>query len=198
MSKLHLDSIPPPCESPPIFANAGTLLAALIICSCESTRSRIDGAGLYPRAAPAGWCMTKALREAADRRARKRAESLLLQRQNFGRRTVSTGKPGFSTPPGHYTGPYEKWDHVSSLFAITWMFYGNVVRSNIDSRKGPPAEGPISMARECRMRCSSEAVTHASGLARRLRITWLHSFAETNGAKVFRECSRGTPVTVTE
>jgi lipoprotein-anchoring transpeptidase ErfK/SrfK len=52
-----------------------------------------------------------------------------------GETTVSTGKPGFSTPPGHYHVVSKDRDHVSSEFGDYVDDYGNVVRSNIDVRK---------------------------------------------------------------
>src|SRR5438045_9287741 len=52
-----------------------------------------------------------------------------------GESTVSTGKPGFSTPPGHYTVVSKDAGHVSTVFGDYVDDYGNVVRSNIDSRK---------------------------------------------------------------
>jgi hypothetical protein len=52
-----------------------------------------------------------------------------------GETTVSTGKPGFSTPPGRYHIISKDRDHVSSEFGDYVDDYGNVVRSNIDVRK---------------------------------------------------------------
>jgi hypothetical protein len=52
-----------------------------------------------------------------------------------GETTVSTGKPGFSTPPGQYQVLSKNADHVSTIFGDYVDDYGNVVRSNIDSRK---------------------------------------------------------------
>ena len=52
-----------------------------------------------------------------------------------GESTVSTGKPGFSTPPGHYRIVSKDRDHVSTEFGDYVDDYGNVVRSNIDARK---------------------------------------------------------------
>ena len=52
-----------------------------------------------------------------------------------GESTVSTGKPGFSTPPGHYHIVSKDRDHVSTEFGDYVDDYGNVVRSNIDARK---------------------------------------------------------------
>jgi lipoprotein-anchoring transpeptidase ErfK/SrfK len=70
-----------------------------------------------------------------------------------GETTVSTGKPGFSTPPGRYQVLSKSPDHVSSIFGDYVDDYGNVVRFNIDARKDrqPPgthfdgAEMPFAM-----------------------------------------------------
>ncbi|PYJ21278.1 MAG: hypothetical protein DME99_08185 [Verrucomicrobia bacterium] len=52
-----------------------------------------------------------------------------------GESTVSTGKPGFSTPPGHYHVVSKDPNHVSTVFGDYIDDAGNVVRSNIDVRK---------------------------------------------------------------
>jgi hypothetical protein len=52
----------------------------------------------------------------------------------IGESTVSTGKPGFSTPPGHYHVVSKDRNHVSSEFGDYVDDSGKVVRSNIDSR----------------------------------------------------------------
>ena len=52
-----------------------------------------------------------------------------------GESTVSTGKPGFSTPPGNYSVVSKDRDHISTIFGDYVDDYGNVVRSNIDARK---------------------------------------------------------------
>ena len=53
----------------------------------------------------------------------------------IGETTVSTGKPGFATPPGHYHVVSKDRAHVSSEFGDYVDDSGNVVRSNIDARK---------------------------------------------------------------
>jgi hypothetical protein len=58
-----------------------------------------------------------------------------------GETTVSTGKPGFGTPPGHYTVVSKDAAHVSTVFGDYVDDFGNVVRSNIDSRKDPKPAG---------------------------------------------------------
>src|SRR4051812_45108532 len=52
-----------------------------------------------------------------------------------GETTVSTGKPGFGTPPGHYHVVSKDRDHVSSEFGDYVDDNGDVVKSNIDVRK---------------------------------------------------------------
>jgi len=49
--------------------------------------------------------------------------------------TVSTGKAGFSTPPGHYQIVSKDRDHYSSEFGDYVDKYGDMVKSNIDVRK---------------------------------------------------------------
>ena len=58
-----------------------------------------------------------------------------------GESTVSTGKPGFSTPPGHYRVVSKDRDHVSSEFGDYVDDEGNIVKSNIDVRKDPKPRG---------------------------------------------------------
>jgi L,D-transpeptidase catalytic domain len=58
-----------------------------------------------------------------------------------GESTVSTGKPGFGTPPGAYTVVSKDKDHVSTVFGDYVDDFGNVVKSNIDSRKDSKPKG---------------------------------------------------------
>ena len=62
-------------------------------------------------------------------------------KQLVGVSTVSTGKPGFGTPPGYYTVFWKNADHVSSVFGDYVDDFGNVLKSNIDSRKDPKPPG---------------------------------------------------------
>jgi lipoprotein-anchoring transpeptidase ErfK/SrfK len=52
-----------------------------------------------------------------------------------GESVVSTGKRGFSTPPGHYHVVAKDKDHVSTVFGDYVDDAGNIVKFNIDSRK---------------------------------------------------------------
>ena len=58
-----------------------------------------------------------------------------------GETTISTGKKGFSTPPGSYSVLEKDINHVSSEFGDYVDDYGNVVKSNIDVRKDSQPRG---------------------------------------------------------
>jgi hypothetical protein len=53
----------------------------------------------------------------------------------IGESTVSTGKRGFSTPPGRYRVGWKDIDHISTLYGDYVDASGNVVKANVDSRK---------------------------------------------------------------
>jgi hypothetical protein len=56
-------------------------------------------------------------------------------RHLVGQTTISSGKPGFSTPPGHYTVTEKDKNHVSSEFGDYIDSSGNVLKPNIDVRR---------------------------------------------------------------
>jgi hypothetical protein len=58
-----------------------------------------------------------------------------------GESIVSTGKRGFSTPPGHYHVIAKDRDHVSSEFGDYVDDAGNVIMANIDVRKDAEPRG---------------------------------------------------------
>ncbi len=62
-------------------------------------------------------------------------------RKLVGLSTVSTGKRGLDTPPGHYRVVERDRDHVSSEFGDHVDDRGNVVKLNIDVRKDPLPAG---------------------------------------------------------
>jgi len=144
MRTLPLNSIRRFVNNGRILRIAGTLLAALIICSCEEyPEPYAAGAGFYPRPAPAGWWHD----EGASGKPRivvrigEQKAYFYKGKTLVGWTTVSTGKPGFGTPPGHYTVLSKDVDHVSTAFGDYVDGSGNVVRSNIDSRKDQQPKG---------------------------------------------------------
>ena len=126
---------------------------------------------------------------------------LTSTKENIGRRTtVSTGKPGFSTPPGHYTVLSKDADNVSTIFGDYVDRYGGVVRSNIDARKDSRPKG--SHFDGARM---PYAMFFRGGYA--MHQGYVPPFAASHGciripkgmaSQFFEHASVGTPVTVTE
>jgi lipoprotein-anchoring transpeptidase ErfK/SrfK len=113
----------------------------VIVCSsCEETPPYVgplSTAAGYPSGAPPGWWddegvsgSPKIVVNIGDQKA-----YFYKGKHLVGETTVSTGKPGFSTPPGRYQVLSKSPDHVSTIFGDYVDDYGNVVRSNIDARK---------------------------------------------------------------
>jgi len=119
-----------------LWAKILSSAAIIILCSsCEEIPPY--GTGPWPHAARAGWWNDEGVSGSP-----KIVVHIGEQKAYFykgkhvvGESTVSTGKPGFSTPPGHYHIVTKDRDHVSSEFGDYVDDYGNVVRSNIDARK---------------------------------------------------------------
>ena len=203
MRNLPLNSIRPSVNNGRLLRIAGTLLAALIICSCEEyPEPYAAGAGFYPRPAPAGWWHD----EGASGKPRivvrigEQKAYFYKGKTLVGWTTVSTGKPGFGTPPGHYTVVSKDVDHVSTAFGDYVDGSGNVVRSNIDSRKDHQPKGThFDGAR------MPYAMFFRSGYA--MHQGYVPPFAASHGciripkgmaSQFFEHAPVGTPVTVTE
>jgi lipoprotein-anchoring transpeptidase ErfK/SrfK len=201
MSKHPLNSIRRFVNNARVLRIAGTLLAALIISSCEEYPTPYQP-GLYPRAAPAGFWID----EGASGKPRiivhigEQKAYFYKGKTLVGETTVSTGKPGFSTPPGRYTVLSKSADHVSSLFGDYVDDYGNVVSSNIDSRKDRRPKG--SHFDGARM---PYAMFFRGGYA--MHQGYVPPFAASHGcirlpgqmaARFFENAPVGTSVTVTE
>src|SRR6476619_2320697 len=111
---------------------AGAPLVALVICACETLPE-----GPFPRATEVGWWND----EGASGPARiivhvgEQKAYFYKGKRLVGESTVSTGKPGFSTPAGHYSVVSKDKNHFSSEFGDYIDSAGNVVVSNIDVRK---------------------------------------------------------------
>src|SRR3954463_5592747 len=141
MSKLPLNSIRRFVNNDRFWKITGALLATLIICSCEEYPSYEPG--VYPRATRAGWWNDEGASGSAKIVVHIGEQKAYFYKgkQLVGETTVSTGKPGFSTPPGHYHVISKDRDHVSSEFGDYVDDSGNVVRSNIDARKDKRPHG---------------------------------------------------------
>jgi len=181
---------------------AVTLLAALIICSCEEYPQPYSPTGFYPRAAPAGWWNDNGVSGSPRIVVHIGEQKAYFYKGKtvVAETTVSTGKPGFGTPPGRYTVLSKSADHVSSLFGDYVDGYGNVVRSNVDSRKDRRPKGThFDGAR------MPYAMFFRGGYA--MHQGYVPPFAASHGcirlpgrmaALFFEHASVGTPVTVTQ
>jgi hypothetical protein len=180
-----VNSIRPSVKRPPILQIAGALLAALIICSCEEYPQPYSPTGFYPRAAPAGWWNDDGI-SGSPRIVVHIGEQkgyFYKGKTLVAETTVSTGKPGFGTPPV-ITRCLRKVRTMSrACSAITWMVMGMSLGQISTHERTASRKEPTSMARECRMRCSSEAVTQC------IRATSRHSPRPTV-ASVCRDESR--------
>jgi L,D-transpeptidase catalytic domain len=126
-------------------------------CSCEEVppyaRHLRTAPGFLP--APRGWWDDEGVSGSPRIVVRMAEQKAYFYKGKYlvGETTVSTGKPGFSTPPGSYRVLSKRIDHVSTIFGDYVDDYGNVVRFNIDARKDrrPPgthfdgAEMPYAM-----------------------------------------------------
>src|SRR5437868_2697853 len=176
---------------------AGAGLIALIVYCCKTLPE-----GPFPRATEVGWWHgedasgpAKIVVHIGEQKAYfYKGKSLV------GEATVSTGKPGFSTPPGHYTVVSKDMGHVSTVFGDYVDDYGNVVRSNIDYRKDrQPSVTHFDGAR------MPYAMFFRCGYA--MHQGYVPPFAASHGCirlpgqmaiRFFENASVGTPVTVTE
>jgi len=61
--------------------------------------------------------------------------------QLVGESTISSGRKGFETPPGHYKVIQKDKDHVSNLYGDYVDENGEIVKKNVDASKDPKPEG---------------------------------------------------------
>lgn len=120
------------------LAGAGAI--ALLLCSCEELPPEIRrplAAVLPMPTPPAGWWNDEGVSGSPRIVVHIGEQKAYFYKGKHlvGESTVSTGKPGFSTPPGSYQVLAKSKDHVSTLFGDYVDDAGNVVKSNIDSRK---------------------------------------------------------------
>lgn len=123
----------------------GGAAIAIFFCSCEELPPEVQRplAAVLPRLTPSGYWNGEDAHGSP-----KIVVHLSEQKAYFykgkhlvGESTISTGKPGFSTPPGHYSVLQKDKNHVSSEFGDYIDDEGNLVESNIDVRKDPQPHG---------------------------------------------------------
>src|SRR5947207_7411067 len=127
-----------------LFRSAIALSIVAFFASCEEipTKPIVAAAPVAPTPPPGYW------NGDGISGSPKIIVNITLQRAYFfkgkqlvGESTVSTGKKGFSTPPGHYQVLSKDKDHVSTVFGDYVDDFGNVTKSNIDSRKDSRPRG---------------------------------------------------------
>jgi lipoprotein-anchoring transpeptidase ErfK/SrfK len=114
----------------------------LILCSCQELPPQVQrplAAILPPLIRPSGWWNDDGALGPARIIVHIGEQKAYFYKGNHlvGVSTVSTGKPGFSTPPGHYQVVSKDIAHVSTVFGDYVDDADNVVRFNIDRRKDP-------------------------------------------------------------
>jgi len=124
------------------FALVGAI--AVLFSSCEEIPQQMQKplAAIMPRPAPGWWNDEGA--SGSPRIVVHTAEqkAYFYKGKNLvGESTVSTGKKGFSTPPGHYSIVSKDKNHFSSEFGDYVDSEGNVVKENIDIRKDSRPRG---------------------------------------------------------
>lgn len=129
------------------IALIGMAAIALFLCSCEpiptQAQMHLPLPFPTPQPTPAGWWNDE------DASGPPRIVVHLSEQKAYfykgkhlvGQSTVSTGKRGFGTPPGHYQVTSKDKDHFSSEFGDYVDDEGNIVKENIDVRKDSKPRG---------------------------------------------------------
>jgi lipoprotein-anchoring transpeptidase ErfK/SrfK len=117
----------------------GLVGSAIFLCSCEELPPQVQRplSAILPMPTPVGWWNDEGASGSPRIVVRVGEQKAYFYKGKHlvGLSTVSTGKPGFSTPPGHYQIVSKDRDHYSSEFGDYVDKYGDVVKSNIDVRK---------------------------------------------------------------
>jgi L,D-transpeptidase catalytic domain len=128
------------------FAFLGLL--ASTFCSCEEMPQQVQqaAAAILPVPTPMpGWWDDEAAHSHGEPRIvvhiSEQKAYFFKGKRLAGESTVSTGKKGFGTPPGHYSVISKDKNHFSSEFGDYVDKDGNVVVQNIDVRKDRQPKG---------------------------------------------------------
>ncbi len=128
-----------------LFRLSILLLLLGVLAACEELSPQVQQslAGFFPMPAPSGYWNDEGAHGPAKIvvHLEKQKAYFYKGRMIVGESTVSTGKHGFSTPPGRYYVVSKDRNHVSSEFGDYIDDYGNVVESNIDVRKNHRPRG---------------------------------------------------------
>ena len=120
----------------------------VLFCSCEDMQQVQQQAqrtlsAVLPTPTPAGWWDDSGAH--GDPRIMvhisEQKAYFFKGKRLVGETTVSTGKRGFGTPPGHYSVVSKDKNHFSSEFGDYVDSEGNIVKQNIDVRKDSKPRG---------------------------------------------------------
>jgi len=153
------------------FALVGA--TAVLFCSCEEMPQQIQKplAAIMPAPEPGWWSDEGASGEPRIVVHLTEQKAYFFKGKHLvGESTVSTGKKGFSTPPGHYSivskdRTISRANSVITSTATATSWCKTSMCEKIASRAGR-----ISIQRGCRIACTSTAVTRCTrATSRRLR-----------------------------
>jgi lipoprotein-anchoring transpeptidase ErfK/SrfK len=115
-----------------------------------------------------------------------------------GQSTISTGKKGYETPPGHYKVIQKDKNHVSNLYGEYVDDDGNVIQSNVDVSKDPcPYDGTFVGAKmPFFLRFTGGYGMHAGHLPGYRASHGCVRMPSTMAEHFFNAAGIGTPVTV--
>jgi len=123
----------------PLFRLSFLALLLALLASCEELPPQVQQqiAGILPMRAPSGYWNDEGAHGPPKIVVHLEEQKAYFYkgRMLVGESTVSTGKRGFSTPPGLYHVVSKDKNHISSEFGDYVDDYGNVVKPNIDVRK---------------------------------------------------------------
>ncbi len=133
-------------SNPRLILRRAALLTLVIgfLTGCEELEvAHRATAGALRSVIPPSWYATSGYWEGEDVPGRPKIVVHLSEQKAYfykgrhlvGESTVSTGKPGFSTPPGRYTVLQKDKNHLSSIYGDYIDDEGHVIKSNIDNRK---------------------------------------------------------------
>lgn len=121
-------------------------------------------------------------------------------RKVVGESTISSGRKGFDTPPGHYKVTQKDKDHKSNLYGDYVDEEGAIVKRNVDVTRDPQPEGTEFRGAPMRyfMRFTGGYGMHAGYLPGYRASHGCIRLPKTMAEHFFENSSIGTPVTVEE
>jgi len=115
-----------------LLKHKGTRLLALALLTSVTGCAYVPEVGMLVDRDPAGHKIVISLKE--------QKATLYKDKRVVGETRVSTGKPGYATPPGRYAVLAKDIDHRSSFYG-NYVKDGRIVKGGVDRRKTPAPAG---------------------------------------------------------